>query len=130
MPMTELDYMKLMEWAKDILTEPRLIKEVFWGADRGLGGTPSCWLYKCEDKVNYSSDIIELALPKEEWVDVTGECSVKIITHHVEIYHNGLYVLGLGGGFAALTCDNTYKVEVNPEASCCGHFTIYNKVTK
>ena len=69
---------------------------------------------------------LELA-PKEEWVDVTGECAVKLEGNHVEVWHKNVYVLALGGKYSALTIDSQYKVEVNLLEGCCGKFKVFHK---
>lgn len=78
---------------------------------------------------------LELA-PVEEWVDVTGECTLRMscMEGRVSVCHNGAERLLLGSKGAYLwRCQNgrhpedNYKVELTDGNYSCGTFTVFKK---
>lgn len=78
-------------------------------------------------------------VPKEEWVDVTKECTLTMSGNEgrISVRHGGIERLLLGSKGAKLWCcqggylrDDNYKVELGNGSYSCGSFKVLKKVIK
>lgn len=87
-------------------------------------GYGDCWYYEI-DESTASEEYLTLA---PEWEDVTKECTVELCNDYVRVVHEGLFVLGLAGGYSALTSNANYRVEVHGSGSeSVGSFKILKR---
>lgn len=110
------------------MTTPQKIDSIHWSEDPNSGGSPKPprWLYRI-DGCNYLGEMLELA-PKEEWVDVTAECTFEPERHFLDrkypekktliwIRHKGkaINLLGLNKLESEESLTDGYKIEVVSE---------------
>ena len=113
------------------------ITRVFWSSDEGYAGEPR-YLYTCAG-ISYSEYMLELA-PKEEWVDVTEECTVDFLRAccgceggtTISVHHNSGLVARMGFGEPWILSKEVYKIELATKnyLGQCSSFKVFKKVTR
>lgn len=110
---------------KDVLT----IKDSEWLGDQ--------YAYHFTENSRFNSECYLHLAPKEEWVDVTQECTVLYLCgtggNYIHLRHEGkiLAAFGLGGHYKNTTGDN-YKIELGKKnyLGTLGTFKVLKKVVK